>query len=102
MRKMIGLIAATLWLQASAAFALTLDELIARHIEARGGMAKLQAIRSVRFTGKVILGGGDRTFEAAWGEVLQRPGMIRAEMSQQGLHAGAAFGRTRAWSAGPF
>ncbi len=59
MRKMIGLIAATLWLQASAAYALTLDELIARHIEARGGMAKLQAIRSVRFTGKVILGGSN-------------------------------------------
>ncbi len=102
MRKMIGLIAATLCLQVSAAYALTLDELIARHIEARGGMAKLQAIRSIRYTGKVILGGGDRTFEAAWGEVLKRPGMIRAEMTQQGLTGVQAFDGNEAWTVEPF
>jgi len=102
MRRTIGLIAAMVCLPASATLALTLDEVIARHVEARGGMAKLQAVHSLRFTGKVTMGSGDRSFESAWGEVIKRPGMIRSEMTRQGLTGVQAFDGTDAWSVEPF
>ena len=38
-------------LQAGGARALTVDEVVARNLEARGGAAKLAAIRSLRLTG---------------------------------------------------
>jgi hypothetical protein len=44
--------------------ALTVDEILARYVEARGGAAKLDTIRSVRWTGRVVFGGGDRQLRA--------------------------------------
>ena len=35
----------------------TADELIAKNIEAKGGMDKIQAIKTMRMTGKAVLPG---------------------------------------------
>src|SRR5512141_1039734 len=67
---------------------LTVDEIVAKSIEARGGSAKIAAIQSLRVTGKLVFGGGNFSVEAAFGMVMKRPGMIRSEPPQQGLTAG--------------
>ena len=48
----------------------TADELIAKNIQARGGMEKIKAIKTLRMTGKFDGGGG---FTASVGQENQRP-----------------------------
>ena len=43
----------------AAASPLTVDEIVARHTEARGGAQKLTALQSLKISGKVFFGGGD-------------------------------------------
>ena len=97
------------WLCASAAPAVplvaaptTADELIARHLEARGGAAKLRAIRSVRFTGHTVSGGGGFSQEAAWAQLLARPSRLRTESTLQGLTAVDGWDGREGWSLDPF
>jgi len=85
-----------------AAHALTRDEVLARHVAARGGAARLVAIRSLRLTGTVTFGGGDFKIEAGWGQVQRRPGQIRTEITLQGVTAVNAFDGRDSWSVQPF
>jgi hypothetical protein len=80
--------------------ALSLDELVARHIEARGGLAKLQAIQSLRMTGKLVFAGGG--VELSYTELIKRPGLARAEFSAQGLTAVQAWDGREGWQISPF
>src|SRR5262245_1486838 len=98
----IGFVAASLCLQAGAANTLTVDELVSRHIEARGGAAKLKAIQSLRLTGKAVMGFGDRGFESSWAQLQKRPAMIRSEITRQGLTAVDAFDGKDGWNMEPF
>jgi len=101
MDRGLGLFAATLWLCSSAG-ALTVDEIVAKHTEARGGAEKIQALRSIRVTGRVEFGRRDSTIVAAWGEVVKRPGMIRSETTMQGLTSVQAFDGKEGWTMNPF
>jgi photosystem II stability/assembly factor-like uncharacterized protein len=86
---------------AGAAHALTAEEIVARHIEARGGAARLKAISSLRLTGK-LLAGEDAGRELAWGLLGKRPGKIRSEVTLQGLTAIEAHDGREGWSVQPF
>jgi hypothetical protein len=86
----------------TAARPMTVDEIVARSIEARGGAAKLAAIHSLRLTGKVQFGGGNFSIEAAIGTLMKRPGMIRTETTLQGLTAVSAYDGAEGWSVQPF
>ena len=50
----------------------TPDEIVARHIEARGGIEKIKAISTLRFEGTRTRAGGG--FEMAFVEIRKRPG----------------------------
>ncbi len=102
MRFAMALVAGLLSLSAGPAHSLTVDEIVARYVEARGGMAKIEAIRSLRATGKVVFGGGEFSIEAGFGLLQKRPGMIRSERTIQGLTAVEAFDGREAWSLSPF
>jgi photosystem II stability/assembly factor-like uncharacterized protein len=80
----------------------TVDQIVARFIQARGGLEKLEAIHSLRLTGKAVFGFGDTSIEAAWGQLQDRPGMIRTEISLQGLTAVDAYDGAEGWSLNPF
>jgi photosystem II stability/assembly factor-like uncharacterized protein/outer membrane lipoprotein-sorting protein len=80
----------------------TVDELVAKNLQARGGAAKLAAISSLRLTGKIVLGFGDRNFEAGWGQLQKRPGMIRTETTLQGLTEVETYDGHDAWTLDPF
>jgi photosystem II stability/assembly factor-like uncharacterized protein/outer membrane lipoprotein-sorting protein len=87
---------------ASPAPAMTADQLVAKNLEARGGAAKLGALRSLRMTGQLVLGAGDRHIEAAWAQIQKRPGMIRTETTLQGLTQVETYDGKDAWTLDPF
>jgi len=81
-----------------AAQAMTLDELIAKNIETRGGLDKLKSVQSVKMTGKASQGG----FETPMTITMMRPKMIRVEVNIQGQQFIMAYDGSSAWGINPF
>lgn len=84
---------------APAARAIDLDELLRKNLEARGGAAKLAAIRSIRFSGESRSGGG---FRMAVAKIIVRSGKYRQENSLQGLTGVTAWDGAEGWFISPF
>src|SRR5271154_1472167 len=80
-------------------FAQPADELIAKNIQARGGMEKMKAIKTLRMTGKFEGGGG---FTATVGQENQRPDLIRQTLSLQGMTAVQVYDGAAGWQIQPF
>lgn len=77
----------------------SVEELVAKHLAARGGEARIKAIRSARLRGTLSFGHGrtaPMTLEWA------RPGRLRLEFTLQGMTGIQAFDGERAWTAMPF
>lgn len=68
-------------LSIAAAPAPTVDEIVARHVAARGGTRALAAVRTLRMTGRALAGPGR---EAIVRREVARPGRIRTEFVFQG------------------
>jgi hypothetical protein len=83
---------------AAFSFAQTADELIAKNIEARGGMEKMKAIRTLRMTGKFD---GDG-ITATVGQENERPNLVRETFSLQGMIAIQAYDGSTGWQIQPF
>ncbi len=77
----------------------TADELIAKNIQARGGLEKMKAIKNIRMTGKFEGGGG---FTASVGQENERPNLIRETFLLQGMTAIQAYDGTTGWQIQPF
>jgi outer membrane lipoprotein-sorting protein len=95
--KLIGLALLMLFI-VHIASALTVDELIAKNIEARGGLDKIHALQSVRFTGKLRFGSTDLPYVM----MMKRPEMLRTEFTLQGMTAIRAYDGKDAWRISPF
>jgi len=78
------------------------DDHVAKNMAARGGEAKLKDVKTIRFTGKLHFGGGDFSVDAVWGQVAKRLGMMRSEVTLQGLTQVNAFDGRDGWSVQPF
>ena len=70
---------------------MTADELVAKNLEARGGEAKLRAIKSIHRVGKVRTGGGAEAKIESW---AVSPEKFRSEFSLQGMTAVSAWDGT--------
>jgi len=77
----------------------TADELVNKNIQAKGGLEKIRAIKSVRMTGKLNAGGG---FTAAQGQENQRPNLVRETFSLQGMTSITAYDGATGWQIQPF
>ncbi len=77
----------------------TADELVNKNIQAKGGIDKIKAIKSIRITGKLIGGGG---FTAATLQENERPNLVRETFSLQGMTAITAYDGTTGWQIQPF
>jgi hypothetical protein len=77
----------------------TADELIAKNIQARGGMEKLKAIKTLRLTGKFDGGGG---LSALIGQENARPNLVRETLSLQGMTQVQAYDGVTGWQIQPF
>jgi outer membrane lipoprotein-sorting protein len=75
------------------------DDIIAKAIQAQGGLDKLAAIKSVKITGKMILGGGQ--IEAPLTTYAKRPKSTRTELAVQGQQIIEAFDGTTKWAVNP-
>jgi len=80
-------------------FSQTADELIAKNIQAKGGMEKMKAIKTLRMTGKFEGGGG---FSASVGQENQRPDLVRETLTLQGMTEVQAFDGSAGWQIQPF
>ena len=61
-----------------------LDDVLARNLAARGGAGQVRAIKSLRATGKVTLGGGSFSLNAEFSQIIDRPNRIRTEITIAG------------------
>lgn len=77
----------------------TADEVIAKHIEAMGGRKNLDAIKTIRVTGKMIVQGG---IELAMVVEHKKPDKVRIEIMLQGMTGIRAFDGKSGWFIDPF
>lgn len=80
-------------------FSQTADELVNKNIQAKGGIDKIKAIKSVRMTGRLTGSGG---FTADVGQESQRPNLLRQTFTLQGLTAIQAYDGSTGWQIQPF
>jgi hypothetical protein len=88
-----GSTALLLALTASLAEAQTVEDIVRRYVEARGGAAKLRAVESLRFTGTMELPDVSSAFVLE----LKRPNRMRTEFVVQGQTGVRAFDGQHAW-----
>jgi hypothetical protein len=82
-------------------FAQTADELVAKNIQARGGMEKVKAVKTKRMTGWMRTT-GRRSRTAAVGQENARPNLLRETITMQGLTQVDAYDGTTGWQIQPF
>ncbi len=82
-----------------AASAQTADEIINKYIQKIGGIEKLQAVKTMKTTGKFDGGGG---FEAVIVSESKRPNMVRQDFLLQGFAAINAYDGKVGWKINPF
>ncbi len=75
------------------------EEIVAKYIKTIGGQEKIQAVKTLRRSGKFTGGGG---FEAAILEENKRANMVRQEFSLQGLTAVNAYDGKTGWKIEPW
>jgi hypothetical protein len=96
-RFLLGM--AGLVLAAMPVSAQTAEEIVAHYIKTIGGMDRIQAVQTLRRTGRFQAGGG---FEAGIVEENKRKGMVRQEFSVQGLTGITAYDGRTGWKIEPW
>jgi len=98
LRPRIALVA-TLALVAATVQAQTVDEVVARHLDARGGAARIKALTSLRMSGSMTGPQGRRALVL---REVQRPGRIRTEFTFQGVTGVFVCDGADCWQVSPF
>ncbi|MFL6590009.1 MAG: hypothetical protein ACJ8M4_07545 [Chthoniobacterales bacterium] len=97
-----SLCAATLHAQDPKPIALkeTVDTLVAKNTEAKGGAQALAAVQSLRLSGKMLVNNGK--LELGYLVVKKKPGAVREETTMQGMTRIDAYDGTEGWKITPF
>ena len=82
----------------SLASAQTAEELVAKNIQAHGGLEKIKAINTVRMSGKLYV----QNFYAAVEVEKKRGGLIRQSFTLQGMTQVQAYDGSSGWQISPF
>lgn len=99
MLRRLSLVFTVAVLLTPALLAQTVDEIIAKNIQARGGMDKIKSVQTIRSTGTMTMGPG---MEAPATMVQKRADKARIEFTLQGMTAVQAYDGTDAWQIMPF
>jgi len=78
----------------------TVDELVSKNIEAKGGADPLHALQSLRLSGKLLVNEGQ--IELAYLQTKERPGELRTEATLQGMTQVEAYDGKEGWKISPF
>lgn len=97
-RRSVPLLVVAL-LAASVAHAQTVDEVLAKHFEAQGGVEKLRKLQTIRMIGKMQVGPG---MDAPVTMDKKRPLMQRMDFTFSGMTGTSAFDGARGWQLMPF
>jgi hypothetical protein len=76
----------------------TADELLAKNLEAKGGLAKIKAIKSLRMTGRLQQG----AFTAVVGQESKAPDLLRLTFTVQNMTQVQAYDGKVGWQISPF
>lgn len=99
MFRKLSLVVALAVLLVPSMSAQTVDEIIAKNVQARGGMDKIKSVQTIRSTATMTMGPG---MEAPGLMIQKRPDMARLEFTVQGLTAIQAYDGKDAWQIMPF
>jgi hypothetical protein len=78
----------------------TLDDLVAKNVEAKGGAQALKSLQSLKLTGKLIVNEGQ--LQLGYSETKKRPDAVRSEFALQGMTAVQAYDGKDGWRISPF
>ena len=98
MSVMRNIVASLVCLMALNAFGQTAEELVAKNLQAKGGVDKIKAIKSVRMSGNFDAGG----FKATVAQYSKRPDMVREMFTVQGMTQVQAYDGSSGWQISPF
>jgi hypothetical protein len=98
MRRYLGVLIAIFGLSLAAS-SQTAEELVRKNIEAKGGIDKMKAIKTMRLTGKLDAGGG---FTGMVGQENKRPNLVRETFTLQGMTQVQAYDGSTGWQIQPF
>jgi len=73
----------------------TVDTLVAKNTEAKGGAQALAAVTSIKLQGKMVVNNG--RLELGYVQIKKRPGAVREEASLQGMTQINAYDGKDGW-----
>src|SRR5437016_9150283 len=79
----------------------TVDEVVAKNIEAKGGATALHDLQSLRLTGKLLVHEGAQ-IELGYLQIKKRADEVRTEASLQGMTQIQAYDGKEGWTVSPF
>jgi hypothetical protein len=78
----------------------TVDQLVAKNIEAKGGAAALRDLQTLRLSGKLLVQQGQ--IQLTYVQIKKRPDEVRSEASLQGMTQIEAYDGKEGWKVSPF
>jgi outer membrane lipoprotein-sorting protein len=96
-RHLSAMLLVALSFAAAGAFAMDLDELVGKALDAQGGVAAFKAVQSQKATGKIMTQGMEMPITL----LTARPNLMRVEVSVMGMSMVQAFDGTTGWSINP-
>lgn len=79
---------------------MTVDQLVAKNLEAKGGAEAVHALQSLKLTGKMLVNQGQIQF--AFAQTKKQPDSVRNEYTLQGMTIVQAFDGKEGWKISPF
>lgn len=77
----------------------TVDQLVQKNSEAKGGAAALEAIKTIRFEGRLLINQGQVELKST--ETKKRPGKVRTDAVLQGMNLVQAYNGVSGWKIFP-
>src|SRR5207302_3319107 len=78
----------------------TVDQLVSKNIETKGGADALKTLQSLRLSGKMLIQQGQ--IQLAYLQTKKRPGEVRTEGAIQGMTQIEAYDGKEGWRVSPF
>jgi outer membrane lipoprotein-sorting protein len=98
MRRALLSVCAGLVLAAAPAAAQTVDEIIAKNLQAKGGLDRLKAVNTLRMTGSIALAPG---VDAPFVMEFKRPNQMRMDVTIRGETVTSAYDGNAGWTVNP-
>jgi hypothetical protein len=87
---------------AAPAKAESVDTIVAKHLEASGGVARLKALKAMRMKGEMTVRQGAAPLTGSYQLEMKRPRFYRSDFTLIGLNAVQAWDGTSGWTISPF